>query len=91
MTERVCEWKGCRASLELRRSDARFCSNLCRQRAWQAKHPEAGYRPVRNGSRRTSRDGSGVRIYITTADDRASVLRKWQEALERIEERQGEA
>lgn len=70
---RACEY--CGASLEGRRTTARFCGDLCRFRAWEEKNPrhreqrqETVSDPETNLARRFSRDGKGVRVYLTPSE-----------------------
>jgi hypothetical protein len=75
----------CGASLDGRRRDARYCSDRCRYESWAKKHPqrlstasvEPGP-PSRNGTshRRPSRDGRGVRVYVSPEDDGDLILEK---------------
>lgn len=93
--ERICEREGCEVVIDGRRKDARFCSDFCRYQEWDREHPR---RPARkphngsaNGSRRTSRDGSGAHLYLTADELRNlrlglndyRVIRKAAAAMER--------
>lgn len=66
MNARVCRC-GCGASLAGLRSDAIYHSEACKKRAQRAKRRDKG------GTRRPSRDGNGVRLYLTVAE-----ARDWQ-------------
>jgi hypothetical protein len=76
---RTCARRGCGASLEGRRVDARYCGSYCRFTAWIERHPEAREkrlamaRSLHSGrSTRKARKGAhgerGVRIYFAPDD-----------------------
>jgi hypothetical protein len=82
---RSCEQ--CDASLDGRRSDARYCSDRCRYESWERKHPQrlstasTAHQTLSGNStgsapRRPSRDGRGVRVYVLPEDDEATILAK---------------
>lgn len=51
----------------------RFCGAACRTRAWKVRTDYRDRRSVRNAServRRASRDGRGVRLYLTPEEAR---------------------
>ena len=68
VTKRICEYDACSNSLKGHRKDARFCSDLCRTRYWMRYHPRQPLQRLlrpENGSRRPSRNGLGVKVYLT--------------------------
>jgi hypothetical protein len=83
LSERTCEC-GCGASLAEMRSDALFRSRACAMRAKRAASANKGR------TRRPSRDGRGVRVYLTAEDFNAegriglSGLRKVRVARQRL-------
>jgi hypothetical protein len=81
----------CGASLEGRRSDARFCSDSCRFAAWIGNHPEvreqrlataqkANQRASRNRTRRHDLHDRRVRVSILPEDDSLTILAKVEAA-----------
>lgn len=92
MSERSCEF--CGATLSKRRRDARFCNESCRSSAWKRSRQT---RPE-TFRRRKSRDGRGVRVYLTPEDFDSkgdlrvydlTVARKLDRAFERLLTRGG--
>lgn len=66
---RLCE--ECGAPLQGFRKQARFCSGACRAEASRRRRSveeEKPHRTAQDNSRRPSRDGKGVHIYVTLAD-----------------------
>lgn len=65
---RRCEQCRCRHDRR-----GRFCGSACRTRAWKIRTDYRERRSVRNAServRRASRDGRGVRLYLTPEEAR---------------------
>lgn len=58
-TERVCQREGCAADISALRADALYCSESCGKAARRAGSPDKGR------TRRKSRDGHGVYVYLT--------------------------
>jgi hypothetical protein len=61
----LCEW--CDSPLDGYRRDARFCGAECRYRAWAHDHPRQRLQRLvrpRVASRRASRDGRGIKLYL---------------------------
>jgi hypothetical protein len=80
--------------------NARFCSDVCRYRAWDRDHPRTPRKQPYNGSaggkRRASRDGHGAKVYLSPEELTrlwvggkvpASVQAKAQRAVKRLAER----
>lgn len=64
---RYCE-NDCGTSLEGRRKDARYCSDLCRYEAWAKEHPQRLTTDTGESEtpskRRTPRRENGIRVYL---------------------------
>lgn len=66
--ERAC--RHCGKSLAGKRRNARYCDSTCRAEATHVRHGRRApldktLRSAASGHRRASRDGRGVRIYVT--------------------------
>jgi hypothetical protein len=61
VSERICQFEGCNASLDGMRAQARYCSP--RHRA--AAHREKPHSTPPEQPRRASRDGKGTHVYLT--------------------------
>lgn len=69
---------GCGASLDGMRRDAKWASESCRQNFLR------GLSPFKACSRRPSRDGNGVRIYVAPSDTTDRIMEKIAAARERV-------
>ena len=79
---RVCKC-GCEASLDGMRANALYHSNACRMRAIRAQNANG------TRTRRPSRNGKGVRIYIAPGDTVDTIVAKGIAAMERELARRG--
>jgi hypothetical protein len=71
----------CGTSLDNLRADALYASDACRKRAKRTQSAD------KDRKRRQSRDGNGVRIYVSPDDDLIAIVRKAQAARARLRER----
>lgn len=70
---KTCARNGCDNHVRSRHARARYCSNACKSQGWRDRE---GYvltavrKACQTPKRRATRDGNGMRLYVSTAEAR---------------------